>query len=263
MIEIMDARELVSILKEKYGNCTHYKDRGRRISMRGGNKKEFEFTTQYYAPDRFHYHEKEAGKETLDIRFRKGLARTREEVEELSPLLESWTEKIPWILQRPYSSLKTNIKEAERIDRIDPTYQKLVMAKLYRGDKPLWVLLNLLFPRSTYADWTGIADIKLKEDKDGDEEYYILMISRNGIKLPSLRFPDSRLDLWIEKERLLISRIATKSHLFRHTIKFTGWLSLFTLDREEAQQLKIHNQKFLAEDSEADEICFLDHINLK
>lgn len=106
MIEIMDARELVSILKEKYGNCTHYKDRGRRISLRGGERREMEFTTRYYSPDRFHYQETEGGKETLDIRFRKGLARTREEVEELSPLLENWAEKVPWILQRPYYSLK-------------------------------------------------------------------------------------------------------------------------------------------------------------
>ena len=158
---------------------------------------------------------------------------------------------------------KKKIEEAERIDRIDPTYQKLVMAKLYRGDKPLWVLLSLLFPRSTYADWTGIADIELKENIDGDEEFYILIIPIDGTKLPFIKFPISQLNIWIDKERLLISRITTKSHLFRNTIKCTGWLSVLTLDREAAQQLKVHNQKFLEEDSEADEICFLDHINLK
>lgn len=262
MIEIMDARELVSILKEKYGNCTHYKDRGRRISLRAGERREMEFTTRYYSPDRFHYQETEAGKETLDIRFRKEISQWNENRELLPPLIEEWIENIPEFLKKIASPILAKIEETESLMDGEPTHIKPTMAGLYGGNYPIWILLSLLFPQSTYADWTGSDDIKLTEDKDGDEEYYILMISRNGINLPFFKFHISQLNLWIDKERLLIIRITTKSHLFRHTIKCTEWLNLLTLDRKAAQELKIHNQKFQEKDSEADEICVLDHINL-
>lgn len=260
MIEIMDTRELVSILKEKYGTCAHYKDRGRRISLRGGERRELEFTTRYYSPDRFHYQETEAGKETLNIRFRKEISQWNENRALLPSLVEDWIENIPEFLKSP---VLAKIEETESLMEGKPTHIKPAMSGLYGGNYPIWILLSLLFPQSTYADWTGIADIELKENKDGDEEFYILIIPIDGTKLPFFKFPISQLNLWIDKERLLISRITTKSHLFRHTIKCTGWLSVLTLERKEAQQLRIHNQKFLAEDSEADEICVLDHINLK